>query len=125
MIRHRWLIAVFTVVALSVLSVGGFAWAQDQRQYVVVYVEFKPAQVQHGERVLQELAAVARKSPGFVNFTVLDEIERANRFTLFELWASTQAFEDFTNAPRTQVLLQVLQPLLAAPLDQRPGNLIR
>ena len=125
MIRHRWLIAVFTLVALSVLSVGGLAWAQDERQYVVVYVEFKPAQVQRGERVLQELAAVARKSPGFVTFTVLDEIERANRFTLFELWASTQAFEDFTNAPRTQVLLQVLQPLLAAPLDQRPGNLIR
>ena len=125
MIRHRWLIAVFTVIALSVLSVGGLAWAQDQRQYVVVYVEFKPAQVRHGERVLQELAAVARKSPGFVNFTVLDEIERANRFTLFELWASTQAFEDFTNSPRTHVLLQVLQPLLAAPLDQRPGNLIR
>ena len=125
MIRHRWLISVFTVVALGVLSVGALAWAQDQRQYVVVYVEFKPAQVQRGERVLQELAAVARKSPGFVNFTVLDEIARANRFTLFELWASTQAFEDFTNAPRTQVLLQVLQPLLAAPLDQRPGNLIR
>ena len=125
MIRHRWLISVFTVIALSVLSVGGVARAQDQRQYVVVYVEFKPAQVQRGERVLQELAAVARRSPGFVNFTVLDEIERANRFTLFELWASTQAFEDFTNSPRAQVLLQVLQPLLAAPLDQRPGNLIR
>ena len=125
MTRQRWLIAVFSVVALSVLSVGGLAWAQDQRQYVVVYVEFKPAQVQRGEHVLQELAAVARRSPGFVSFTVLDEIERANRFSLFELWESTQAFEDFTNAPRTQVLLQVLQPLLAAPLDQRPGNLIR
>ena len=125
MIRQRWLISLFAMIALSVLSVGGVAWAQDERQYVVVYVEFKPAQVQRGERVLQELAAVARKSPGFVNFTVLDEIERANRFTLFELWASTQAFEDFTSSPRTQVLLQVLQPLLAAPLDQRPGNLIR
>lgn len=122
MARHRWLM---TVVVLVVLSVGNLAWAQDQRQYVVVYVEFKPAQIQHGVRVLQELAAVARRSPGFVNFTVLDEIERANRFALFELWDSTQAFEDFTNSPRTQVLLQVLQPLLAAPLDQRPGTLIR
>ena len=75
--------------------------------------------------MLQELAAVARKSPGFVNFTVLDEIERANRFALFELWASPEAFENFTNSPKTQVLLQVLQPLLAAPLDQRPGTLIR
>ncbi len=122
MTRHRWLMAVLVLV---VLSVGNLAWAQDQRQYVVVYVEFKPAQIQHGERVLQELAAVARKSPGFVSFTVLDEIERANRFALFELWASPEAFENFTNAPKTQVLLQVLQPLLAAPLDQRPGTLIR
>ena len=122
MARHRWLM---TVVVLVGISVGNLAWAQDQRQYVVVYVEFKPAQIQHGERVLQELAAVARRSPGFVNFTVLDEIERTNRFALFELWDSTQAFEDFTNSPRTQVLLQVLQPLLAAPLDQRPGTLIR
>ena len=122
MTRHRWLMAVLVLV---ILSVGNLAWAQDQRQYVVVYVEFKPAQIQHGERVLQELAAVARKSPGFVNFTVLDEIARANRFALFELWTSPQAFEDFTNSPKTQVLLQVLQPLLAAPLDQRPGALIR
>src|SRR6266850_6631454 len=118
MTRHRWLM---TVLVLVVLSAGNLAWAQDQRQYVVVYVEFKPAQIQHGERALQELAAVARKSPGFVNFTVLDEIERANRFALFELWTSPEAFENFTNSPKTQVLLQVLQPLLAAPLDQRPG----
>jgi quinol monooxygenase YgiN len=122
MTRHRWLM---TLLVLVVLSVGNLAWAQDQRQYVVVYVEFKPAQIQHGERVLQELAAVARKSPGFVNFTVLDEIARANRFALFELWASPEAFENFTSSPKTQVLLQVLQPLLAAPLDQRPGTLIR
>ena len=81
MTRHRWLMAVLVLV---VLSVGNLAWAQDQRQYVVVYVEFTPAQIQHGERVLQELAAVARKSPGFVSFTVLDEIARANRFALFE-----------------------------------------
>ena len=122
MTRHRWLM---TLLVLVVLSVGNLAWAQDQRQYVVVYVEFKPAQIQHGERVLQELAAVARKSTGFVNFTVLDEIARANRFALFELWASPEDFENFTNSPKTQVLLQVLQPLLAAPLYQRPGTLIR
>jgi quinol monooxygenase YgiN len=113
------------LVVLVALSVSGVAWAQDQRQYVVVYVEFKPAQIEHGKRVLQELAAVARRSPGSITFTVLDEIERANRFALFELWTTSQAFEDFTGSPKAQVLLQLLDPLLAAPLDQRPGNLIR
>ena len=119
------LLRLVVLVVLVALSVSGVAWAQDQRQFVVVYVEFKPAQTEHGKRVLQELAAVARRSPGSITFTVLDEIERANRFALFELWTTSQAFEDFTGSPKAQVLLQVIDPLLAAPLDQRPGNLIR
>jgi quinol monooxygenase YgiN len=122
MTKRAWMVTVLVLVAMSVASV---AWAQDTRQYVVVYVEFKPAEVRHGERVLQELAALARRSPGSINFTVLDEIERQNRFALFELWTSTEAFENFTSSPKAQVLLGVLAPLLAAPLDQRPGNLIR
>lgn len=122
MTKRAWLVMMLVLVATSVSSI---AWAQDTRQFVVVYVEFKPAQVHHGERVLQELAALARKSPGSVNFTVLDEIARQNRFALFELWTSTQDFENFMSSPKAQVLLEVLKPLQAAPLDQRPGNLIR
>src|SRR5262245_63231963 len=123
MARQLWLVMLLVLI---VVSVGDLAWAQQQqRQFVVVYVEFQPAQVQDGKRLLQDLAETARRSPGSVRFTVLDEIERANRFGLFELWDSAQAFEDFTSSPTTQALLQQLEPLLAAPLDQRPGNRIR
>jgi hypothetical protein len=40
MSRTLW---VVTLLVLAVTSVGPVAWAQDTRQYVVVYVEFKPA----------------------------------------------------------------------------------
>jgi len=108
------------------LSFAGPAWAQqDQRQYVVVYVEFQPTQIHHGKDLLQDLQARALRSRGSINFTVLDEIERANRFVLIELWTNAQAYQDFKNAARTQAIIDRIEPILGAPMDERPGNLIR
>ena len=76
------------------LSFAGPAWAQqDQRQYVVVYVEFQPTQIHHGKDLLQDLQA--------------------------------RAYQDFKNAARTQAIIDRIEPILGAPMDERPGNLIR
>jgi quinol monooxygenase YgiN len=119
----RWLVLLAVPLWLSLV---GPAWAQqDQRQYVVVYVEFQPTQIRHGKALLDDLAARARRSPGSIDFTVLDEIDRANRFVLFELWTNAQAYQDFKAANRTQAIIDDIEPILAAPMDERPGNLIR
>jgi quinol monooxygenase YgiN len=96
----------------------------EPQQFVVVYVEFKSADTKAGSEVLKELAARAEDSSGVVRFDVLQQIDRTNFFALFEIWSSAQTFADFQNSSATQAILTQLTPLLEAPLDQRPGNLL-
>ena len=106
-------------------SFDGRALAQSvQRQFVVTYVEFKPADANVGAQMLEELAANAKASSGVVNFDVLQQIDRPNFFALFEIWTTTQAFSDFQNSSSTQAVLVQLPDVLEAPLDQRLGNLL-
>ena len=118
------LVFVFLLLA-ALFSFAGRDMAQAQpQQFVVVYVEFKPADTKAGSEVLKELAAGAEDSSGVVRFDVLQQIDRTNFFAPFEIWSSAQTFEDFQNSSATQAILTQLTPLLEAPLDQRPGNLL-
>jgi len=116
----------FVLLLLAVLSsLVGTAVAQaEPQQFVVVYVEFKPANARAGGDVLQQLEARAEDSAGVIRFDVLRQIDRPNFFALFEVWSNAQTFGDFQNSSETQAILTQLTPLLEAPLDQRPGNLL-
>jgi quinol monooxygenase YgiN len=99
---------VFLLVA-ALSSFAGPAGAQpDQRQYVVTYVEFKPADTKTGGRVLDDLAAQGRASVGVIRFDVLQQVDRRNFFALFEIWSSAQTFEAFKSASATQAILTQL-----------------
>jgi len=117
---------VFVFLLLAALSsLVGTAVAQSEpQQFVVVYVEFKPANARTGGDVLQQLEARAEDSAGVIRFDVLQQTDRPNFFALFEVWSNAQTFEDFQNSSETQAILTQLTPLLEAPLDQRPGNLL-
>jgi len=118
------LLFVFLLLAGS-SSFGGTALAQPApQQFVVIYVEFKPADTKAGGQVLEELAGRALASSGVVRFDVLQQIDRQNFFALFEIWTNAQTFSAFQNSSTTQSILTQLTPLLEAPLDQRPGNLL-
>jgi quinol monooxygenase YgiN len=117
---------VFVLLIVAVLSsLVGTAVAQaEPQQFVVVYVEFKPADARDGGNVLRQLDAHAEESAGVIRFDVLQQIDRPNFFALFEVWSNAQTFTDFENSSETQAILTQLAPLLEAPLDQRPGNLL-
>jgi quinol monooxygenase YgiN len=115
---------VFLVVA-ALSSFAGPAGAQpDQLQYVVIYVELKPADTKAGGRLLDDLAAQALASTGVIRFDVLQQVDRSNFFALFEIWSSAQTFAAFQSSSATQAILTQLAPLLGAPLDERDGNLL-
>lgn len=117
---------LFLFMFSAVLSTfDGRALAQSvQQQFVVTYVEFKPADTNAGAQMLEELAANAKASFGVVNFDVLQQIDRPNFFALFEVWTTTKAFSDFQSSSATQAILLQLPNVLEAPLDQRSGNLL-
>jgi quinol monooxygenase YgiN len=115
---------VFLLVA-ALSSFAGPAGAQsDQLQYVVVYVEFKPADTKAGERVLDDLASQALASVSVIRFDVLHQVDRRNFFALFEIWSSAETLAAFESSSATQAILTQLAPLLEAPLDERDGVLL-
>jgi quinol monooxygenase YgiN len=118
--------SLFIFLFLAVLSsFGSRAIAQAvPQQFVITYVEFKPADAKAGAQMLETLAARAEDSSGVVSFDVLQQTDRPNFFALFEVWAGAQAFSDFQNSSATQAILTQLTPLLDAPLDERLGNLL-
>ena len=123
MSRTRWGFVFLLVAALS--SFAGPAGAQlDQLQYVVIYVEFKPADTKAGGRLLDDLASQGLASDGVIRFDVLRQVDRRNFFALFEIWSSAETFAAFQSSSATQAILTQLAPLLEAPFDERDGNLL-
>ena len=122
MSKTRWGFVLLLLAAL--FSFAGTAVAQPQQQYVVTYVEFKPADTKAGGRVLDDLASHALASPGVIRFDVLQQVDRPNFFALFEIWSSAQTFAAFESSSATQAIFTRLAPLLEAPLDERDGNLL-
>ena len=96
----------------------------DQQQFVVVYVEFLPATAGQGGQQLEQLAGLARAAAGIISFNVNQEIQRPNFYSLVEIWNDAAAYQAFVNSSQTQALVNAIQPLLEAPLDERPGNLV-
>jgi quinol monooxygenase YgiN len=123
MLVKRFGFVCLLLAALSCFGITAVAQPEPQ-QFVVTYVEFKPADARAGSEVLEELAERAEDSPGEIRFDVLQQIDRANFFALFEIWSSAQTFAAFQNSSATQAILTQLTPLLEAPLDERPGNLL-
>src|SRR5882724_8251033 len=123
----RRLIPLSMVVFLFVAALSSFAGpagAQpDQLQYVVTYVEFKPADTKAGGRLLDD-ASQGVASAGAIRFDVFQQVDRRNFFALFEIWSSAQTFAAFESSLATQDIFTRLAPLLEAPLDERDGNLL-
>jgi quinol monooxygenase YgiN len=118
--RSLWL-----ALALVPGMLASPAFAQtNPRQFVVVYVELLPADTIKGAQKLEQLAGLAQKSTGFIRFDVNQQIGRPNFFSLVEVWRDDAAYQKFLAAARVTAVLDALGPLLEAPLDTRPGNLV-
>ena len=118
---YRWLPSLLVPAVLSLASVSG---AQAQEQYVVIYVEFQPKEANHGKKLVDNLARESLQSDGVVNFSSVRETGRANRFALVERWESPKAYEAYKASATWTEFLADAGPLLAAPLDERPGFLL-
>jgi quinol monooxygenase YgiN len=123
MLITRFGFVCLLLAALSSFGITAVAQPEPQ-QFVITYVEFKPADTRAGGEVLEELAERAEDSPGEIRFDVLQQIDRANFFALFEIWSSAQTFAAFKTSSAFQSALTELTPLLEAPLDERLGNLL-
>ena len=119
---RRLLLALLALAPITLVT--PVAAQTSSQQYVVVYVEFLPAASQKGGQKLNQLAALADNSAGLISFAVNQQSGRPNFYSLVEIWQNNASYQIFVNAASTQALLTAIQPLLEAPLDERPGSLV-
>jgi len=87
--------------------------------YVVTHVDVPGAQREEAERVLKQLFQSSH-GPGRVRFDIYQQDDpRTNHFTMFVVWSSRRAFEDYADTSQWLQFREALAPLLGAPYDER------
>jgi len=59
------------------------------------------------------------RAPGQLSYTVLQQLDRPNRFATLEVWDSVTDYNNWQNDPKTSKFVAKVMPLLGSPLDHR------
>ncbi len=95
------------------------AEAKSGALYVVTYVDVYPNFAEDTVKALRQFAADSRTDPGFVRFEFLQDVARANHFSIVEVWQSRQAYDAHLAQDHSKRFREKIQPGLGSPFDER------
>jgi quinol monooxygenase YgiN len=122
----------------SLVASFGTPWASDQLPtsvgangalFVIIYVDFLQALEEEnpveGPRQLVQYgdATSAANSKHLVNYTVLQQLDRPNRYVVLEVWDTQTSYDTWLNNSETVSFVAAITPLLGSPPDSRLNNL--
>jgi quinol monooxygenase YgiN len=87
--------------------------------FVITHVDVTPNFKDQTIDMLKKLADDARKEPGIERIEAWQQNNRANHFTLMEVWKDPAALEGHVVAPSTKEFREKLGPLSGALFDDR------
>jgi quinol monooxygenase YgiN len=90
--------------------------------HVATYVEVAVASEKDGAKLLKQYRDAARKENGNMRTEVAQEIGRANRFVVLEIWKDQAAFEAHGKSAGTGTFRDKLKAIQDAPYDERIHN---
>jgi quinol monooxygenase YgiN len=90
--------------------------------HVATYVEVGVASEKDGAKLLKQYRDAARKENGNMRTEVAQEIGRANRFVVLEIWKDQAAFEAHGKSAGTGTFRDKLKAIQDAPYDERIHN---
>jgi quinol monooxygenase YgiN len=117
----------------------GTPWVSDQLPttvgangslFVIVYVDFLQELREDESPVegVKQLTAYADASSAvnskhLLNFSVLRQIDRPNRYVILQVWDVQKSYDSWSRDPETVSFVSRITPLLGSPLDYRLNNL--
>ena len=87
--------------------------------YVVTHVDVIPPRKDDGLAAVRQLGDSGRASTGNVRFEVVQQTNRANHFTVIEIWKDAKAVEAHSMAEATRQFRDKLGPMSGALYDER------
>jgi len=115
----RWVICLLCAfMALAALADTAQAQTSGVALYAVTYVDVAPGSVANSVALFKRLRQAGLHEPGNVEFTVLQETTRPNRFVIFEGWKDRAAFDAHGRAGALAEFQHAVAPLLLGPALQ-------
>jgi quinol monooxygenase YgiN len=88
--------------------------------FVVTYVDFlTDVDPGKGEHKLIRYGAATSKAQGQMSYTILQQLDRPNRFATLEVWDSVTDYNNWQSDPTTTDFAAKVMPFLGSPLDHR------
>jgi quinol monooxygenase YgiN len=106
-------------VVLSVGEIKAGAGAKGKAIFVVTHVDVNGAKKDDGAAMLKALAEASRTEAGNLRYEAVTQANRANHFTLVEIWKDQGALEAHEAAKHTVKFRHEIFPLSGALFDQR------
>ena len=116
-------LGVMLAMALAPLAATPRAQAQDAADptvTMVTYIDVAPAAKDEAAPLFRQLAEASRKDAGVLRFEVLQRTAPANQFVILAAWKDQAAVDAHAATAHAKQFLEKLNPLLIAPVDDRP-----
>jgi (4S)-4-hydroxy-5-phosphonooxypentane-2,3-dione isomerase len=98
------------------------AHGQSKEIYAVTYMEIVPNALDAGSALLNRYGDASREQSGNLQFSVLREIGRPDRFAILKVWRDKAAADSHDSAPSTLQFRHDLTAIESAPSDERVEN---
>ena len=92
--------------------------AVNGNYYVIAELVSKPDQADALRAIMVPFVAGARKEPGCLHYSLLEDMKQPGRFLTFETWANEDALKAHMVTPEIKAAVPKLEPVLAKPFSQ-------
>jgi quinol monooxygenase YgiN len=115
----RWAAAGSLMMAAAIAAASA-AWAQAGAEpvYAVTYLDVGTGAVPQGVDLLKKYRELSAREAGELEFTILQETSRPNRFAIVEGWKDQAAFEAHDKGTAKAEFQDALKPIRNSPPDR-------
>jgi quinol monooxygenase YgiN len=104
--------------AIAALTASAPAQINADAVYAVTYLDVSTDWIQQGSGLIKQLRDASRRQSGNLEFTVLQESERPNRFVIVEGWKDQAAFDAHAKSADTSHFDFILEAIRNSPPNQ-------
>src|SRR5215813_13007412 len=114
-------VAVSALVTAIAVAIAPAAWAQSGANgvFAVTYLDVGAGAVAQGVDLIKKYRDQGRREGGNMEFTVLQETSRPNRFVIMEGWQDQAAFEAHDKGAVKAEFEDALKPIRNSPPDRK------
>src|SRR5262252_1289356 len=110
--------ASFAIAAAIAFASAASAQSSADAVYAVTYLDVGTEAVPHGIELIKKYRELSRREAANLEFTVLQETSRPNRFVIMEGWRDQAAFEAHDKGTAKAEFEGALKPIRNSPPDR-------